>query len=478
MTGEFPLPEPRFPPPLDPEYRPAVLAHQAFLHEVEISGSGVPLVLGLERLGGSVSRYETHIHAQDHAQSGANHFHAERLLKFLLWQRGAWRVFVGGPPSIGERLKRTYAPGGSRAFDADFLGRQVYQKPFTVVPCAVEDVPAERERERPLGRHLDGCRVGFDLGASDLKVSAVVDGEVIYSEETVWEPRQQTDPDYHYRAIMAAIQSAAVRMPRVDAIGGSSAGVLIDSQPRVASLFRGIPVDRFHEVRSLFQRISDELGVPLVVLNDGQVTALAGSMSLEDGGVLGIAMGSSQAGGYVTPSGTLPDWLDELSFCPIDYHPRAPREEWSGDRGCGALCFSQQCVFRLVSKVGISLPAHVPNAEKLEHVQRKLEMGHDGAIRIWQTMGIYLGYAIAHYASFYELRHVLILGRCTSGQGGPLILAGAEQVLQAEFPELASQIQIQLPDERTRRVGQAIAAASLPAIQVPGEPFGRGSARQ
>jgi predicted NBD/HSP70 family sugar kinase len=170
----------------------------------------------------------------------------------------------------------------------------------------------------------------------------------------------------------------------------------------------------------------------------------------------------------VTMSGDITGWLNELSFCPVDYSPKAPQEEWSGDRGCGALYFSQQCVFRLASKAGIEIPAEMANADKLKFVQEKLEAGHEGALRIWQSMGVYLGYAVAHYADFYELKHVLILGRCTSGSGGQLILDGAREVLRAEFPELAARINIQLPDEKSRRVGQAIAAASLPALDQGG----------
>jgi hypothetical protein len=79
-------------------------------------------------------------------------------------------------------------------------------------------------------------------------------------------------------------------------------------------------------------------------------------------------------------------------------------------------------------------------------------------------MGVYLGYGLAHYADFYDIKHVLILGRCTSGRGGDLILEGAKEVLRTEFPELAECIHIQLPDEKSRRVGQSIAAASLPIV--------------
>ena len=213
----------------------------------------------------------------------------------------------------------------------------------------------------------------------------------------------------------------------------------------------------------MFLRIRAEFGVPLEVVNDGDVTALAGAMSLEDTGVLGIALGSSEAGGYVNIDGAITGWLNELAFAPVDYSPSAAADEWSGDAGVGALYFSQQCVFRLAPVVGIELPAEATKAEKLKHVQAYLEAGHEGAMRIWESIGVFLGYGIAHYADFYDLKHVLILGRVTSGRGGPLILEGTKAVLAAEFPELAARINIQLPDEKSRRVGQSIAAASLPA---------------
>ncbi len=463
MNTAFELPEPKLTPPLETEFRPAALANRAFRRAVDESG-GVPLVLGLERGDGSISRYETRVFAEHHERAAANLPYAERILKFLLWQRGAWRVHVGGPGTIAEHLKQAYSPNGERAFDYSFMGDQVYEKPFAVEACSPEDVPPERDATQPLGRHLDGCRIGFDLGASDRKVSAVIDGEAVFSEEVVWEPRNHADPDYHYREIRTALETAASKLPRVDAIGGSSAGVLINNRVMVASLFRGVPADRYDEVRNIFTRIREEMGVPLEIVNDGEVTALAGSMSLEDNPVLGIALGSSEAGGYVTPEGNITGWLNELAFAPIAYHANAPIDEWSGDRGTGALYLSQQCPFRLAEKAGIALPEGVTDAGKLKHIQSALESGHAGAEAIWTTMGYALGYALALYADFYTLKHVLILGRCTSGRGGDLLVKHARDVLTTEFPDLAGIIEVQLPDERARRVGQSIAAASLPAI--------------
>jgi predicted NBD/HSP70 family sugar kinase len=464
MPDAFQLVEPRIRPPLDPDFRPAVLANRHFQKEVKTSGGGVPLIIGLERSDGAVSRFETRVFPEGHARFEANLAYAERIFKFLLWQWGGWKAWIGGPRRIADHIRAAYAPDGARAFDHNFMGEDVYDRTFTVLGCDPSAVPSAQEKGQPLGRHLEGCRIGFDLGASDRKVSAVIDGQAVFSEEVVWSPGTQKDPAYHHREILTALRTAASKMPRLDAIGGSAAGVYVDNTVRIASLFRGIPKERYGEVRSLFLRLRDEMGVPLVIVNDGDVTALAGSMSLEDNGVLGIALGSSEAAGYVNLEGSITGWLNELAFAPVDYQPKAPPDEWSGDRGVGAQYFSQQCVFRLAPAAGIAIPDDVLPAEKLKLAQAKLEHGHDGAVRIWQTIGVYMGYAIAHYADFYRLKHVLILGRCTSGRGGQIILDEARRVLTSEFPEVASGVNIQLPDEKSRRVGQSIAAASLPAL--------------
>jgi predicted NBD/HSP70 family sugar kinase len=455
---------PKIIPPLDQDFKPPVLANRNFQVELAETEQSVPIIIGLERANGLLARLETRIYPEDHPSSNSNLEYIERLLKFLLWQKGGWRVYIGGPRSIGEYIQKCYSSAGSRQFDYHFMGEDVYDKPFTVVICKPEEVPPEMETSKPLGRHLEGNRIGFDLGASDRKVSAVIDGNVVFSEEVEWNPRVQSDPEYHYREIMTAIQKAAQKLPTLDSVGGSAAGIYIDNRVRIASLFRGIPKSDYHKARNLFIRIQNELGVPLEIVNDGDVTALAGSMSLEDNAVLGIAMGSSEAGGYVNPEGNITGWLNELAFAPVDYNPNAPIDEWSGDKGVGSMYFSQECIFRLAPFVDIQIPPEISKAAQLEYVQEKLEAGHPEVQKIWQTIGIYLGYSIAHYAEFYDLKHVLILGRCTSGIGGKHIIDCTNQVLKTEFPGLASRLNIQLPDEKSRRIGQAIAAASLPEL--------------
>jgi predicted NBD/HSP70 family sugar kinase len=419
----------------------------------------------LERNDGEKSCFKLNLFAEDSIYALHNEFYVERITKFLLWQRGGWKLFVGGSTNIHDHLSREYSKTGKRKFDAHFLGEQVFEREFEVVSCSYDHVPESNEHGKSLGRHLNGYRIGFDLGASDRKVSAVANGEVIYSEEVNWEPRKEKNPDYHYEQIMTAIRTAASKLPRVDVIGGSSAGIYINNRPKVASIFRGISPERFGEITNLFLRIREELGVPLEVINDGDVTALAGSMSLEDNAILGIAMGSSLAAGYVNRFGHIMGWLNELAFAPVDYSSNAPVEEWSGDTGCGANYLSQQCVFRLADKVGINIPPKLMDAEKLAYVQKLLEAGNESAVQIWQTMGVYLGYALAHYAQFYDIKHILILGRCTSGIGGTILLEKANQVLEVDFPELKQAMHVQLPDEHSRRIGQSIAAASLPVFK-------------
>jgi len=460
------LAKPRVVPPLHERFSPAVLANHAYLKAVRDCGKGIPLTIALERHQGFVSVYNTLCFDETHEASRLNLPFAERVVKMLLWKHGGWKIVVAGPHHVGEHIRQIYSSQGARAFDAEFMGG-VYQHPFTVEITSPEEAPEPSEGTMALGRHLDGCRIGFDLGATDRKCAAVIDGEAVFTEEVVWDPRHAADPAYHYNEIMAGLKSAATHLPRVDAIGGSSAGIYINNRPRVASLFRAVPQELFEtRIGNLFLDMKRAWGgIPFEVVNDGEVTALAGSMSLQDNAVLGIALGSSEAGGYVTKTGELTTWLNELAFCPVDYDPEAPVAEWSGDPGCGAQYFSQQAVFRLAPEAGIRLDERLGPAEQLKVVQEMAQSGEARAKQIFETIGIYVGYGIAHYADFYPLRNVLILGRVTSGEGGNIILSRAQEVLLSEFPELAQGIRLRLPDEATRRVGQAVAAASLPALR-------------
>lgn len=458
--------KPKFIPELDPNFRPASLENRAYLAAVENSGKKAPLAIELERGAGLTSTYRTFVFEEGTGMEEANFFYVERLVKTLLWQRGGWKITVGGPRSIGEFILKAYAPGGLREFDAKFMSR-VYEKTFTVEIKEYAEVADSQEDTNPVGRHLDGCRIGFDAGGSDRKVSAVIDGEAVYSEEVIWYPKVTADPDYHYNEVLSAMKAAASKMPRLDAIGVSSAGVYVNNRIMVASLFLKVPEELFDaKVKDLYINIAKDMGnVPLEVANDGDVTALAGAMDLEDTNVLGLAMGTSEAGGFVDGKGNITGWLNELAFIPVDFNPASMVDEWSGDFGCGVKYFSQDGVIKLAPAAGIVLDEKMTPAEKLKVVQDLHVNGDARAAKIFEAIGCYLGYAVAHYADYYEIKHILILGRVTSGEGGNIIMETAEKVLEAEFPELASKIKLHLPDENNRRVGQSIAAASLPKIK-------------
>lgn len=453
------------PPPLEPNFVPAALWNRAFRERVAAAGGGRPFGIALEQPDGTVSTFETEILPADAAGAGELSFRTvERLVKFLLWQRGGCRIHLGGDPEIASRIAALYAPGGAREFDYHFMGEKAYLRPLEIVSVPFEELPSANEAAVDLGGHLDGCRIGFDLGGSDRKCAAVIDGEVVFSEEVPWDPYFQSDPDYHLEGIRHSLQRAAEHLPRIDAIGGSAAGVYVNNEVRVASLFRGVPDDVFEQkVRRMFLDLQAEWNnVPFVIVNDGDVTALAGSMATGDTGVLGVAMGTSEAVGFVNPEGHITTWLNELAFAPIDYQENGPADEWSGGIGVGAQYLSQQAVGRLASRAGYEFPADMPLPERLIAVQVAMENGEQGAARIFETIGRYFGYAVAHYADTYDIRQILALGRVTSGSGGDLLLKEAKEVLATEFPELAERIQFRQPGEKEKRHGQAIAAASLP----------------
>jgi predicted NBD/HSP70 family sugar kinase len=457
---------PRVAPILDPQFRPAVLADRAFREEVRSSANPVPVHLALEQSDGSVFRFTTELLPHDHSRATANDVHLERLVKFLLWSRGGFRLHFAGPKQFADRLQKHFRESPTGRFDSNLIGERVYGRPIEVVRVALADLPPEAARSRPLGRHLDGCRIGFDLGGSDRKVAAVIDGKVVFSEETVWDPYSQRDPQYHFDGIMDSLRKAAAHLPRVDAIGGSAAGVYVNNQVKVASLFRGVPAEDFERrVKNLFFEIQKSWsGIPLEVVNDGEVTALAGSMALGKNAVLGLALGTSLAAGYVTRDGGITSWLNELAFAPIDFNPAAPRDEWSGDYGVGVQYLSQQAVARLLPVAGIDVEANMSPAGKLKRVQELMSAGDERARKIYQTLGAYLGYAIAHFAGFYDFDHVLVLGRVMSGSGGEVMMDDARKILAVELMELAKRIAFHAPDEKDKRHGQAVAAASLPKI--------------
>ena len=454
-------------PVLDPDFVAASLWNRAFRKACKEYSDPESFELAMERIDGTVSRFSSQVLPHVGEARALNIKYTERFLKFLLWQKGGYRVYAACNRELFESLKFIYAPGGEREFDYHFMGEKVYGKPFEMLLVSENELPIEKEANVTLGRNLDGCRIGFDLGGSDRKCAALRNGDVVFSEEIKWDPYFEKDPSYHIEGVQDTLKRAAAKLPRVDAIGGSAAGVYVNNEVRVASIFRGVASDDFDaRVRRMFFDLKDRWGgIPFEVVNDGEVTALAGAMSLNDNGVLGISMGTSQAAGFVDPGGHIKPWLNELAFAPIDYSENAHRDEWSDDIGVGAQYFSQQAVARLLPQAGFVIDDGMPFPERLELLQEHMKDGDENAASVYETIGTYFGYSIAHYADMYEFKNLLILGRVTSGEGGELIIKKGQDVLEDEFPELAERIKLHTPDEHDKRHGQAVAAASLPVIE-------------
>jgi len=442
------------------DFKPPITVLQELKHAARPSDK--VLAIAWERENGYVSRYDLPLPARAEELPEVMLL-AERIVKFLLWAAGGWHLILSGPRKLCLAIKQQYTATGARAFDVKFM-EGVYGRPMEVELRTLAEMPQAYERALLMDNRTNGCRLGFDLGASDFKISAVKRGKVVFSEEFPWDPRNQSDPDYHYNKLSEGLKKAASCLPRVDAIGGSTAGVVVDNRIQVASLFRAIPPERYAEAQNMFLRLAKEWNVPVEVANDGDVTALAGLMSLGKKGILGVAMGSSEAGGFVDRKGCLTGRLSELAFAPVDLHPAAPTDEWSGDSGVGAMYFSQQAVNHLALKKGIRFPAKMPLPERLKKVQERMLDGDVTALNIFQKIGLYLGYTVPWYREFYGFDSMMILGRVTSGPGGVMILETARLILADQFPEVAEEVDVFMPDEKARRVGQSVAAATLPLI--------------
>ena len=455
-------------PELDNDFIPMGVWFDAYLknadHEVAIA---------IERNDGKTTIRKTKIYSSKEMEA-ANYRFIERYIKFLLWSIGGFKIYIMGADEIAKKLQHEFIysetdaeKNGKRWFDVQFMS-DVFGKTLEIIVCDEHNFPAENDSSIHIGGHLDGCRIGLDVGGSDRKVSAVINGETVYSEEITWHPKTASDPEYHYNEIVKALKTAASKMPRVDGIGVSSAGVFIGNAPMVSSLFISVPREK--EVRKLvhtiFDRAAQQIGdVPIIVANDGDVTALAGAMDLSATSVMGLAMGTSEAVGYIDKSGNILGWFNELAFAPVDLNDNAAEDEWSHDIGVGCKYFSQDAVIKLAPSAGIELDEKLTPAEKLIAVQDLMAKGDARATKIFRSIGCYLAHTIYLYSQFYDIKYLLVLGRVMSGKGGDIIIRECNRILQEEYQGLAQKISVMLPDEKARRVGQSIAAASLPKIR-------------
>ncbi|HAV65156.1 MAG TPA: transcriptional regulator, partial [Verrucomicrobiales bacterium] len=149
-------------PELDPGFVPAVLHARVFRRLAESTGAAVQVRIALEQADGSVFHHETAVLPEAHPLAASENVrHVERLVKFLLWGWGGWRVHVDGPAAIVTALQAHYADTATGRFDSEIIGERIYDRPLEIV--ATRELPSARATTAPLGRPWNGCRIGFDL---------------------------------------------------------------------------------------------------------------------------------------------------------------------------------------------------------------------------------------------------------------------------------------------------------------------------
>merc|ERR1711967_73217 len=404
------------------------------------------------------------------------------LIQEMMWMRSGGELLLAGPPGICEAVAADFREGGRYEFEIKSMPNVcgTPERPFNVTIVSAGDLPEARDTPQVCGKDASGCRLAFDLGKSDIKVVAVQDNQVVYSKETEWDVTNP-DPQYHYDAIMAALKLAKDALPKIDAIGGSATGTVSGANEATwCDIFPNVPPDVYKEkVVDIFVRIAKDLAgdVPLKVINDGEVTALAAVQKISKGNVMGISMGSSEGGGYANEDGNLMGWINELCYIKLDMNPNAPSDPWTNcHRGSSHMYLGQRGATKNATKIcevpenqryphpDMCTIKHENHAQVLKKIQEAMKENPDKASNLYKTCGVYLGYGLAQYVESYKIDHVMILGRVSKGAGGDLMLSVTKRVLETEFPEYAG-IQFHTADDHFKAVGQCIAAAALPEIK-------------
>jgi len=478
------LARPMVPAPLDPNFSPLILGKVQYLKALK--GAKDFLEWALPRADGC-GRYKLPVFPDGHKDVEASIYLAGVLIQEMIWQRSASCLMLAGPPKICEALKAAYSAGGMYEFEAKSMPNVcgTPEKTFEVSIVAPGDLPADANTAQVCGKDAGGCRLAFDLGKSDIKTVAVKDGDVVYSKETEWDVTNP-DPDYHFKMITDALKLAKASLPdgKVEAMGGSATGTVGgNNEATWCDIFPNVPPDVYKaKVVDIFSRITKEVcgDVPLKVINDGEVTALAAVQKIGKGNILGISMGSSEGGGYANKDGNLMGWINELCYVRLDLNPEAVTDPWTkgAHKGISHMYLGQRGTTKLAAKGGVKVPEnyvyphpdmctikHEDHAQCLKLIQKAMaDPAQEPTVRkIYETVGVYLGYALAQYSEFYKIDHVMILGRVSKGAGGDLVLDTAKKVLATEFPQYSG-IQFHTADDHFKAVGQCIAAAALPTI--------------
>jgi predicted NBD/HSP70 family sugar kinase len=435
------------------KFDPSFISARKALEKFEEAGTS-PLSIAISQPRGLIYVYNTKVNPDPIV----TYPFLKRLLLTLVWMVGGSQIQLYGDSKVCDYLISKQK--GDPEWDSTALNMEmIFSHPFSIVKVA--NKPQAHDYHIPLSDDFSGCRIGFDAGGSDRKVSAVKDGQVLYSEEVLWQPKSQKDFKYHYDGVVDSFRRAAKYLPHVDAIGVSTAGVPVDNEMAQCNLFFSLPMDKqINPGRKLYiDVVKNEFpDATLKVANDGDVTAMGGSFYFHKDKVLGLAMGTSLAAGYCINS-SFNGWISELGKVPLNYASDAICHYATHISGAGSEYLSQKGIIRLCEKAGFVTEGTLPI--RLLAIQEEAKKGNPTILEAYDEMGIYLGSALALYSKFLDIRSVLLLGRVMSGVGGEHIVASATAYLKENgYPNM----DIFTPDEKFKRLGQSYLAASLPIL--------------
>lgn len=383
-----------------------------------------------------------------------SYFYLKKVLLALLWTVGGSRFLLRCNLSFYsrfvERIKK------DEEVYASFKAiEEIYGEPVSFT--FVEEMPHRVIETSKRSLFSSGCRIGLDLGGSDIKVMTLQDGKVLYSSEILWSPKTARDPSYHESFIRSVLKEAASYLPRVDAVGVSTSGVVEEEELIYPSLFTLCSdKDKKEGIRVLLKELSHELfpNANFSLINDGDASALGASFLYDKDSVLGLSLGTSLAGGYVK-DGFLYPYLNELSKVPVNFGSFAKNHYQLGIKGSASEYLSQKGIIALAEDRGIELKGTLP--EKLLMVQVLAEQGNNEVLQAYRTFGKRLGSCVLYFSLFLDFSSVFLLGRVLSGKGGETLLKSANEYLASKGNNLI----LFSADERFKRLGQAYVAACL-----------------
>lgn len=337
----------------------------------------------------------------------------ERIVKSMIWVYGGYKICINDE-AVAMRLKSVYE--NERKFDADFMS-SVYAKPFEVV---FDETLYQACDEKIEIKETKGLKIGLDLGGTSVKASTVKDGEEIKSEVVSWKALDSNDIEYHYSFLCSVIEKMSVAGERVEGVGISTAGVVCNNELAISLLLRNVKRETYE---NLFARISQRFSLPVTVVNDGDVSAMCAQ---KEGNVLGIALGTSEAGGYIN-DGYLSGRLNELAFVPFCFYD-GDVDEWSGDSGCGVNFISQHGVRTASKSLGYNFEGTDTEVAYAVHAEAQND---ENLAKTYDIIGEYLGWALLWYNEFYTLDTVCLAGGVMSGTFSGNIVKRASEILNA-----------------------------------------------